>query len=139
MKVLVNGRCHCGRICYKAYVNPKKTRICHCKDCQHLSGSAFRVNLPVAKNDFELCSGTLKSYIKVAQSGNQREQCFCPDCGTQIYATSVSKESEQVYNLRVGSIDNNHEFPPLYQQWSCSAQSWLQHIADLPSYVEASN
>ena len=38
----VDGGCHCGRITFEAEVDPAKVLICHCTDCQSLSGSAFR-------------------------------------------------------------------------------------------------
>ncbi len=39
----VDGACHCGKILYKAEVNTAHVVICHCNDCQALSGTAFRV------------------------------------------------------------------------------------------------
>ena len=39
----IDGHCHCGYITYEADIEPDKTLICHCSDCQTLSGSAFRV------------------------------------------------------------------------------------------------
>ena len=42
----IDGSCHCGRIRYEAEVDPAKVVICHCTDCQTLSGSAFRTVVP---------------------------------------------------------------------------------------------
>ena len=38
----VDGGCHCGNITYRAEIDPDKVLICHCTDCQTLSGSAYR-------------------------------------------------------------------------------------------------
>ena len=38
----VSGSCHCGAIKIEAEVKEELTAICHCTDCQKLSGSAFR-------------------------------------------------------------------------------------------------
>jgi len=35
----VDGRCHCGYITYEAEIDLENL-ICHCTDCQTLSGSA---------------------------------------------------------------------------------------------------
>ena len=43
----VSGRCYCGQISFEAEIEPDKVRVCHCTDCQTLSGSAFRTNVPV--------------------------------------------------------------------------------------------
>ena len=37
----IDGGCHCGYITYEAEADPAHTAICHCTDCQTLSGSAF--------------------------------------------------------------------------------------------------
>jgi len=37
----IDGGCHCGYITYTAEIDPDKVGICHCTDCQTLSGSAF--------------------------------------------------------------------------------------------------
>ena len=36
----VTGKCHCGKIAYEAELDPAGVAICHCSDCQMLTGSA---------------------------------------------------------------------------------------------------
>ena len=38
----VHGTCHCGQITFEAEVDPDRASICHCTDCQILSGSPYR-------------------------------------------------------------------------------------------------
>ena len=82
----IDGACHCGQIRYEAEVDPAKVVICHCTDCQTLSGSAFRTVVPSEANSFRLLAGKPKVYVKTGESGNKREQTFCGDCGSPIYA-----------------------------------------------------
>ena len=83
----IDGRCHCGAIAYEAEIDPAKVLVCHCTDCQSLSGSAFRVAVPAEGGSFKLRSGKPKVYVKTtAESGTHRDQAFCPDCGSPIYA-----------------------------------------------------
>ena len=77
----IDGACHCGNIRYEAEVDPAKVVICHCTDCQTLSGSAFRTVVPTEANSFRLLAGKPKVYVKTGESGNKREQTFCGDCG----------------------------------------------------------
>ena len=42
-RMKIDGRCHCARISYVAEVNPDYVIICHCTDCQTISGSPYRV------------------------------------------------------------------------------------------------
>ena len=39
----IDGSCHCGNITYTAEIDPENVGLCHCTDCQTLSGSAARV------------------------------------------------------------------------------------------------
>ena len=56
----VTGRCHCGAITYRATVDPATVGICHCTDCQMLSGSAYRVSVPAPAATFKILSGKPK-------------------------------------------------------------------------------
>lgn len=102
----IDGGCHCGNISYTAEVDPEKVGICHCTDCQTLSGTAFRVSVPATKENFQL-TGNLKIYVKTAESGAKRAQGFCPECGTPIYATAA--ENPQIFNIRVGTARQRAE------------------------------
>src|SRR5712664_3562652 len=67
----IDGHCHCGEVTFEAEVDPDALNICHCTYCQTLSGTAFRVNIPAPAEHFVLLSGTPKTYIKTAESGQQ--------------------------------------------------------------------
>jgi hypothetical protein len=118
----IDGGCHCGNITYVAEIDLDKVGICHCTDCQTLSGSAFRTNVPAAKEAFSL-SGQPKIYIKTAESGAKRAQAFCPECGTPIYAAAAT--DPQVFNIRVGTVRQRAELRPKSQGWCRSALGWV--------------
>jgi len=127
----IDGRCHCGYITCEAEVDPEKVGICHCTDCQTLSGSAFRTVVRTPEDEFKLLSGEPKFYIKTGESGAKRAQAFCPECGTPIYATSVG-EGPKVFGIRVGTVRQRHDLPPKTQYWFRSAQHWLSDLGSLP-------
>ena len=106
----IDGHCHCGEIAFEAEVDPDALTICHCTDCQMITGSAFRANIAASADHFALKSGTPKSYVKTAESGNKRRQTFCDTCGTQLWACAV--EDPQTYTLRVGTIGQRAAFSP---------------------------
>jgi len=127
----IDGGCHCGAIAYRAEVDPEAVGICHCTDCQTLSGTAFRVVAPTAPGGFAILTGAPKEYVKTAESGARRIQAFCAECGTPIYSTSVGEEPK-IYHLRVGSVRQRAQLPPRRQYWCRSAQGWLATLGDLP-------
>jgi hypothetical protein len=129
----IDGACHCRKITYEAEVDPDEVEICHCTDCQTLSGSAFRTVVPVNEQDFRLLTGTPKIYTKVAESGAERWQVFCSDCGTQIYATAAISQPK-IFGIRVGTIRQRHQLAPKRQYWCRSAMSWVQNIGSLPGF-----
>jgi hypothetical protein len=130
----IDGRCHCGYIAYEAEIDPEKVLICHCTDCQTLSGSAFRTAALTIENTFKLVSGQLKTYVKTAESGTKRSQCFCPECGTQIYASILSEDGPKVHSIRVGTARQRNELVPRAQLWFRSSQSWIVDIGAIRKF-----
>ena len=126
----IDGGCHCGYITYQAEVDPNEVKVCHCTDCQSLSGSAFRTIVFAAEDAFKLLSGEPKTYIKTAESGAKRTQVFCPECGTQIYATSVG-EGPKTFGVRVGTARQRAELRPTTQIWCRSAQDWVMDLGSV--------
>jgi hypothetical protein len=123
----IDGGCHCGKVGYEADIDPQSVILCHCTDCQVISGTAFRSVVFVPESKFHLRKGSLKTYVKTADSGNKRAMSFCADCGTHIYATSVDGD-DKVFGLRVGTARQRGELRPGKQYWCGSALDW---VADL--------
>ncbi len=122
----VDGRCHCGRISYEATIDPAEVSICHCSDCQMLTGSAWRVSVFAAPDAFSLLSGEPRRYVKIADNGVRRIQAFCPDCGSPVYSSDLVHPSR--YWLRVGCLSQRAELPPMQQIWCRSALPWSSNI-----------
>ena len=122
----VNGGCHCGRIRYEADVDPALVSACHCTDCQVLSGSAYRVSVRAPAATFKLTSGSPKTYIKTADSGNRRVHAFCADCGAPVYACAPT--DPPFYSLRVGGLQQRAQLPPRQQIWCRSALPWSSDL-----------
>jgi hypothetical protein len=125
----VEGQCHCGQLRFEAEIDPDTVRICHCTDCQTMSGSAYRVNVAAPAAGFVLRSGQPKIYIRTADSGNQRAHAFCANCGAQIY--SSAPKDPPTYALRVGTLKQRAELRPRTQIWSRSALTWVMDLHDV--------
>lgn len=130
MRMRVEGSCHCGRIAYEATVDAEQVAICHCADCEMLTGSAYRVTVPAASADFDLKKGEPRRYVKTADSGAQRVHAFCPDCGSPIYSSAVA--NPQRYSLRVGCLEQRAQLVPKRQQWCDSALPWAFDLSQVP-------
>lgn len=127
----IDGRCHCGEITFAAEVDPTALKICHCTDCQMLSGSAFRTPISVDAAGFVLLTGVPKSHLKTAESGTLRRHAFCGTCGTPVF--TCAPDHPRSYSLRVGTIAQRTAFSPRQQSWRRSALAWLDRLADVPA------
>lgn len=130
----VDGACHCGKITFSAQADPNYAVLCHCRDCQIMSGAPYRSILPVKELAYKLLSGDPKIYFKVGDSGNRRELAFCGDCGSHIYATSVVEDvprGERILGLRTGMLAQVAELSPKRQVWCDSKIDWAQNLLAL--------
>ena len=127
----IDGGCHCGQINFRAEVDTDHILICHCTDCQTLSGSAYRTVAPAKEGTFETISGKLKMYEKTAEDSSIRIQAFCPDCGTPIYS-SPPQGTPGFFGTRVGAIKQRGQLVPKNQIWTRSSQTWTQDLSHIP-------
>ena len=129
----IDGGCHCGRINFEADIDPDKVGVCHCTDCQTLSGTAFVVYLPVPKEALRL-RGEPKIYVKTSESGSRRAQAFCPDCGSRLYASA--EKDPQVFNLRIGTVRQRALLAPKAQVWCRSALPWVMNLGSVKQHAK---
>lgn len=125
----LDGACHCGAIRFEAEGDADAVSICHCTDCQALTGTAFRVTIGVSDRDFRLLQGRPKLYVKTAENGNQREQYFCGDCGSPIYTTSVGPAPKEI-GIRIGTLAQRRALTPRRQIWHDSSLPFVAHLFD---------
>ena len=126
----VDGRCHCGQISFEAEIDPEEVEVCHCTDCQTLSGSAYRWVAPAESNSFRLLEGQPKMYAKTADNGSQRLQAFCPECGSALYSAPPEGESG-FFGIRAGVLSQRDQLVPKLQFWARSAQPWTQDLSGM--------
>lgn len=126
----IDGACHCGAIRYEAEIDPDQVSICHCTDCQTLTGSPYRVTVLTRRENVKM-TGTPKVYRKTAESGRIRLQNFCPHCGSPIYVTGEGAAGE-IWGLRWGAIRQRAQLPPKRQIWCRSAIPWADAFQELP-------
>jgi hypothetical protein len=120
-------------VTYEATVDPAFVRICHCVDCQSLTGSAYRVTVRAAKEDITITAGTPKVYTRFGDNGSKRLQYFCDECGSPLFTTGEGEDAA-VWGIRWGSISQRQNLSPSSQIWRRSAASWVDSIEGLPAH-----
>jgi hypothetical protein len=128
----IDGGCHCGKISFEAEIDPEKVGLCHCTDCQTLSGSPFVAYVQAPTESLRL-RGEPKIYVKTAESGSRRAQAFCPDCGTRLYASA--EKDPQLFNLRLGTVRQRAALAPKNQVWCRAALPWVMNLATVRQHA----
>jgi hypothetical protein len=128
----VEGGCHCGAVRYEAECDEGDVAICHCEDCQKLTGTAFRTSV-AARGAPRLLAGAPCVYVKTAPTGARIEQHFCGTCGSPLF---VRSEGGDDWGLRWGGIDGREGLTPARAIWQRRAVPWLAEVPGLPGSAE---
>lgn len=129
----IDGQCNCGEIKYRAVLGDDAgLTLCHCTDCQALTGTAFRTTVSVRREALEI-KGTPTIYAKIGGSGRKRLQSFCPTCGSSLFSQG---EGAETIGIRWGTIRQRMALSPNKQIWRRSAAPWVCEFADAPALAE---
>ncbi|KPF47366.1 GFA family protein [Rhizobium sp. AAP43] len=129
----ITGACQCGAIRYAAEIDPALIGICHCTDCQRLTGSAYRVTAACLPDQLRLKSGRPRRYRKIGDSGQPSDQFFCGDCGSPLWRESADGK----IGIRLGTIDQRRELRPHHQSWMGSALPFVFDIGALERHEDS--
>ena len=127
----ITGGCLCGAIRYEISKPPLGSRTCWCRLCQYLASGSATVNL-IVPADAVTITGPLKTFDRIADSGNHVTRGFCPECGTQV--TSGSIENGHLLVIRTGTLDDPGLMGPQATIWTDMAPDWAPMNADLPAH-----
>jgi hypothetical protein len=116
----LTGGCQCGEVRYRLEGEPIELTVCHCRECQRQSGSAFGMSLLIPAEGFELLSGSLKFFEVVCDSGRKKSCAFCPDCGTRIY-----HRTDAGISIKAGTLDDTSRLRPTAHYWTKRTQPWV--------------
>jgi hypothetical protein len=117
------GGCLCGAVRYSAQAEPAFVIVCHCRDCQKFTGSAFAtlVAFPKTALGFE---GQAKTFTSTADSGRPIVRQFCPECGSSICELSTSRLELIIINA--GTLDDPTSVTPAREIYCDRSLPWVQ-------------
>lgn len=118
----ITGGCLCGRVRYTLTGEPAFTGVCHCRNCQRYTGTAFEA-VTVFPSNAVTVQGELKTYQDTGDSGKPVYRRFCPNCGSGVLA-----EGEVMPGLTIvlaGTLDDPTGYQPSMEIYCGSAQPWV--------------
>lgn len=104
------GGCLCGALRIVARGRPDRVAICHCLDCRKHHGALF-----YAAAIFPQAAVTV-----FGPAGDWRGRCFCPTCGSSVFARSGDE-----IELHLGALDATDQLMPEYESWTIRREAWL--------------
>lgn len=120
----ISGACFCAKIEYEAEIDEGAVAICHCRDCQVFSGSAFRTSGIVPPERFRFTRGSPRYFDKQADSGAVRRMAFCGECGTHLCSLPTEDQGGFV-SIRVATSREFSALRPAMEVFCASRVSWL--------------
>ena len=125
------GACACRAVRYEVTGEPLLVHNCHCKACQRLTGSAFKMGSYWPEDSVKVVSGTMTTYTRKADSGRTVQSQFCEVCGTTVITVAEAQPGR--VGLAVGTFDDttwvtkpNNIFCSLKQHWQPLADDALK-------------
>jgi hypothetical protein len=100
-----SGSCFCEKVKYSYEGDIQGKALCHCRDCQKITGSTYSTNIIVPGDNFKVTAGSPKEFSKTADSGNKITSHFCGDCGSTLWRDGATFGPNKV--IKVGSLDDS--------------------------------
>lgn len=125
------GGCLCGRVRYTLSGEPAFSGVCHCRNCQRYTGSAFEPVVAYPSAGVAI-TGELKTYNDTGDSGKPVRRRFCPNCGSGIVA-----EADMLPGIAIvlaGTLDDPASFQPAMEIYCSSAQPWVHAGGERPRF-----
>ena len=128
MSDVISGRCLCGEVRFETTNEPVLQLLCHCKDCQTVSGAAAYAAYVVPIDTLKVVQGETAHFSVNADSGRTNSRHFCPTCGSRVWAILEEMGVASVNGL---ALDDRSHFKPAGNHLPDSAPNWCQ-LGDLP-------
>lgn len=129
------GGCACGAVRYKVTGDPLRIAVCHCRDCQRRTGSAFGIGCVFSRDAVNIVQGETKTFERTANSGNWIRLQFCPECGTTV--TWDMQALPTAKGIAGGSFDDPSWIDPKLHVWTKSAHAWMTFPDDVEVLQES--
>jgi hypothetical protein len=117
----LTGGCMCGAVRFELSAPLRGAAYCHCTRCQRRTGTSPSVSGLTQPGSLALTHGrdVVRSY---RPGGDGWLKSFCPQCGSQLFATSP--ENPDLVAVRLGAIDQDPGVRPGVHQFVDYAPPW---------------
>ena len=128
---MITGGCLCGALRYRARGEPRLQGLCHCRNCQRLSGGGH-VGWLCFEEAAITVEGATRSYATTGGSGATATRYSCPICHSIVYGTAEVMPG--LVNVYAGSLDDTAQFKPQMAIFTRSRPAWDDSSRNLTCY-----
>ena len=121
---VVSGSCLCGKVTFECENNFSQFHLCHCIQCQKVTGSAHASNLFTARDNITWRSG-LASVRKYDVPGRSISNAFCIECGSGLPYISGSGKALVV---PAGGLDGKPNIVPQDNIFWSERADWYDEV-----------
>lgn len=128
----IAGGCYCKKVRYEAEGEPLMRGLCHCRECQYISGGGANVALAMPASGFKYTQGEPESFARDdLESPVTRE--FCGTCGTSLLSKPPSFPDMVI--LKVGTMDDPAQYGEPDIAFFCADRQSYQYLPeDMPTF-----
>ncbi len=124
----LSGGCSCGAVRFTVgrYLF---AQLCHCDACKKRTGSAYGVSVVIENDDLQEFRGEVRTFTRIAESGNPVEYDFCPTCATTVRWRVAALRNRLV--LAGGAFDDPRAFQIAGEMYTADALEWARIGCDV--------
>lgn len=112
----LTGGCQCGAARYVVSGAPLLVYVCHCRECQKQSASAFGISVIVPRADVRLRRGRVGRWSRATDSGRTLTCVFCPVCGSRLWHEPADPAAP--LSVKGGSLDRPPDLSAAVHIWT---------------------
>jgi hypothetical protein len=130
-----DGGCTCGYVRYRMISKPMLVHCCHCRWCQHQTGTAFALNALIEADRVQMLQGEVELTAVPSPSGKGQKIWRCPRCRIAVWS-NYGGAGDAVKFVRVGTLDDPDRFPADVHIFTSSKLPWVVLPPRVPAYPD---
>lgn len=127
----LSGRCRCEQVSFRLETAPIITHCCHCRLCQQVTGSAFRLVAMIETAHLTLVAGKTELFHGV----RSQKQVRCPDCACALWSHHPDL-GEVLAFVGLGLLDHGGLLKPEAHYFTRSKHPWIVLPPDVPAFEQ---
>jgi hypothetical protein len=127
----LTGACLCGQVRFRLERAPIVTHACHCRQCQKLSGSAFRINAMIETDRITIIEGAPERTC----GPDGHAEVRCTGCRLTLWGHHGRFGAALAF-VGVGLLDEGERLAPEVHYFIRSKHPWVVLPPNVPAFAE---